>query len=291
MFYITTWLQAARPKTLVAAVSPLLLSQVLAWRFQAEFSFLLALIILICGILLQISANLANDYFDFVKGIDNDERLGPARVTQQGLVSAEQIKVAISICLSGACLSGLYLVWSSGWVLLLLGLICVIAALAYSGGRYSLASLGLGEISVFIFFGWVAVAGGYYVQAGSLPLWICIPGSQMGFLAAAIMLVNNIRDYSSDKAAGKNTLIVRLEKPSRGKKLYCLALVLSLICLAIFYVVLELVPVLGWLLIPLTGRVMARVFRCKGQEFNQLLAQTAQLMLWSSVLLCIDVTW
>lgn len=202
------WVAAIRLKTLPAVLAPVILGQFLAWQAASQFSWFLASVILCCALLLQIGVNLANDVFDFEAGIDRQDRLGPARAAQSGWLTVRQLHCGLIVVLSLAILLGLVLVVYGGWLFLLLGCLSVLAALAYSGGPFPLASHALGEVAVFLFFGLLAVVGGFYLQQPEIRTSVWGYGAAMGALTAAIMLVNNIRDVSSDRAAGKHTLVV-----------------------------------------------------------------------------------
>lgn len=205
---IGVWLNAARPKTLPAAISPVILGIALAWDAGA-FHFPAALCALLGAILIQIAANYANDYYDYIKGADAGERLGPVRATQAGLVKPAQMKRAMITVLGLASLSGLYLVYRGGWPILVIGLLSMLFAVLYTAGPYPLGYIGAADLFVLIFFGPVAVAGTYYVQAMHLPwtpVWI---GLGPGLLSVAILTVNNLRDVNQDRLSGKKTLAVR----------------------------------------------------------------------------------
>ena len=215
------WWYAARPKTLPAVLAPLLVGQVLAALHaqQGEFNGWLSIIIVLCGLSLQVAVNLANDVFDFRSGIDGPERVGPPRVLALGWVPLWQMVVALLFALVVALLSGSYLVSLGGSAYLFLGIAALLALLAYSAGPYPLASHALGEVTVFIFFGLVAVVGGFALHHNSMPFIVWLVAVQMGLLTSAIMLVNNIRDHDSDLQADKHTLAVRLG-PVRSEGLY-----------------------------------------------------------------------
>lgn len=208
------WWRAMRPKTLPAALAPVLLGQTLAWAHAHAglgwFDWPLAGMILLCAVLLQVAVNFANDVFDYQAGVDGAGRLGPKRVVAQGWLKPWQLKLGLVVVLALALVCGSYLVWYGGWLYLGLGVASLLALLAYSAGPWPLASHALGEATVFVFFGLVAVAGGYHLQQGQLPAVVWVAATQMGLLTAAIMLVNNVRDLSSDAAAGKHTLAVKL---------------------------------------------------------------------------------
>lgn len=206
------WLLAARPKTLPAAVSPVAVGTAAATG-AGSFAALPALAALAGALLLQVGVNLANDYFDFRRGIDSAERKGPLRVTQSGLIPPGQVRLGMTLVLALAALVGLYLVARGGWPILLVGIASIISALAYSGGPWPLASHGLGDLFVFVFFGPVAVGGTYYVQALSLPPAAAAASLAPGLLITAILVVNNLRDIDTDRKAGKRTLAVRIGAP------------------------------------------------------------------------------
>ena len=202
------WLQAARPKTLWAAVSPVLLGTAMALEAGALHAWS-SLTALLAAVLIQIGTNLSNDYHDFIKGGDTSARKGPLRITQAGLVEPDTVRRAALAVFGLAFLAGIYLIWRGGWVILAIGVLSIFFGILYTAGRYSLAYLGLADIFVFIFFGPVAVAGTYYVQALELDPITIIAGLAPGFLSVAILLVNNIRDIDEDREAGKKTLVVR----------------------------------------------------------------------------------
>jgi 1,4-dihydroxy-2-naphthoate octaprenyltransferase len=217
-----TWVLAARPKTLVAAAAPVVVGAGLA-AHHASFAALPALAALLGALLIQIGTNLANDYYDFVRGADTRERVGPVRVTQAGLVAPETVRRAMIVVLAAAMLPGAYLVAVGGWPIVWIGLVSIACAVMYTGGPAPLAYHGLGDVFVFVFFGLVAVGGTYYVQAGSWPADAWLAGAGVGALSTAVLVVNNLRDVDTDAAAGKRTLAVRLGR--RGTQVQYAALV------------------------------------------------------------------
>lgn len=203
------WLLATRPKTLPAAAAPVLVGAALA-AFRGGFVALPALAALLGALLIQIATNLANDYFDFVKGADTEERVGPTRVTQAGLISPVAVRNAMLATLAAATVVGVYLVWVGGWPIALIGVVSLVCAVAYTGGPFPLAYHGLGDLFVFVFFGLIAVAGTVYVQVGSFPAEAWLAGAGIGAMSTAILVVNNLRDIGTDTKAGKRTMAVRL---------------------------------------------------------------------------------
>ncbi len=200
---------AARPKTLTAAVAPVAVGAGLA-AHDGVFAALPAAAALLGAILIQIGTNFANDYYDFVRGGDTEERVGPTRVTQAGIIEPEAVKRGMVVVLGAAMLVGVYLVAVAGWPILVIGLASVLCAVAYTGGPFPLAYHGLGDLFVFIFFGLIAVGGTYFVQALAWPPDALLAGVGLGALSTAILVVNNLRDIETDTRAGKRTLAVRL---------------------------------------------------------------------------------
>ena len=282
------WLLAARPKTLPAAVAPVIVGTALAIADHV-FMLLPALAALTISLLLQIGVNLANDYFDHVKGIDTAERLGPVRVTHSGLIAPVHVKIAMLVMFAVASAIGIYLITVGGLTVLIIGLACIMSALAYSGGPYPLASHSLGDLFAFLFFGWVAVGGTYFVQTLALTPMTLLTASQVGLLITAILVVNNLRDIETDKKCGKITLAVRLGV--RGSKIEYGLLVIAA------YIPLPLLLFFGryspWLLLPLLSLPLAFSLINKvristgGPDLNKLLAATARLPLVFSILLAI----
>jgi 1,4-dihydroxy-2-naphthoate octaprenyltransferase len=206
---LNAWILAARPKTLTAAAAPVLVGTGLAAHL-ARVAVLPALAALAGALLIQIGTNLANDYYDFVRGGDTEERVGPTRVTQAGLIAPESVKRAMVLVLGLAMLVGVYLVVVGGWPVVAIGLASVACAVLYTGGPYPLAYHGLGDVFVFVFFGLVAVGGTYYVQALGWPPDAWLAGAALGSLSTALLVVNNLRDIVTDAKAGKRTLAVRI---------------------------------------------------------------------------------
>ncbi len=202
-------MMAIRPKTLGASICPVAAGSGLAVR-DGVFSLGPASAALAVGLFVQIATNLGNDYFDFVKGGDTPERIGPVRVTQAGLLPKETVLAGMCLALFLAALPGLYLVSIGGWPIFLAGVASLAVAVAYTGGPLPLAYVGLGDLFSLLFFGLAAVAGTYYVQAGTISLGAIILSAGAGAIVTAILIVNNVRDRMTDAAAGKRTLAVRL---------------------------------------------------------------------------------
>lgn len=202
------WLLASRPRTLGAAIAPVLIGSALAWSTGAR-AWLPMLACLLGATLIQIGTNFANDYFDFVKGADTAARVGPTRVTQAGLLAPSTVKWAFILTFAAVAIPGLYLAWVGGWPVLLFGVLSVMSGILYTGGPFPLGYLGLGDLFVLIFFGFVATTGTYYVQTLAVSPEILWASLGPGLISTAILVVNNLRDRVTDAASGKRTLAVR----------------------------------------------------------------------------------
>lgn len=283
------WLLAIRPKTLPAAAAPVIVGSAVA-IMEDRFLFLPAFAAMLGALLLQIGANLANDVFDFHRGADSESRLGPTRVTQAGLLTSKQVLMGMWIVFGLAACVGLYLFSFAGWAVLVIGMLSILAAIAYTGGPLPLGYYGLGDLTVFIFFGPIAVCGTYYVQAGAVSptsIWASIP---MGLLTVAILVVNNLRDIKSDRLVGKKTLAVRLgEQGARWEYALCLIcsylipLVMGLVGVSSFWVLLT------WLSVPVALKLIRMIVYEKGSALNKALAGTGQLELIYSLLFSVGL--
>jgi 1,4-dihydroxy-2-naphthoate octaprenyltransferase len=281
------WIQAARPKTLPAAVAPVLIGTAMTGTL---FHWPAAVAAMIGALLIQIGTNFANDYFDFKKGIDTEERLGPVRATSAGLVSPEAMKRATVIVFSLALLVGVYLVWRGGWPIVAIGLLSILFGVLYTGGPYPLGYNGWGDLFVLIFFGPVAVGGTYYVQTLDINATVVIAGLAPGLFSVAILTVNNLRDLDNDRAGGKKTLAVRFGRIFTLIE-YRLAMLLG--CLIPIPMILldeshTLVLAATVVLIP-AFFAMRKVSRVRGRELNDCLAQSGQILLLYSLIF--SVAW
>ncbi|HEX6585667.1 MAG TPA: 1,4-dihydroxy-2-naphthoate polyprenyltransferase [Solirubrobacterales bacterium] len=214
------WLMAARPRTLPAAIAPVLVGTAAAIELVGELPRVEGMIAaLISSIFIQIGTNLANDYSDAQRGADTVERLGPVRVTAAGLVAPQRVLVATWLAFGIAVAAGIYLATVAGWVIIAIGAASIAAGVLYTGGPRPYGYAGMGELFVFLFFGLVAVNGSYYVQLEEvdwLPFGLSVA---VGFLATAILVVNNVRDIETDRRAGKRTLVVRIGRDA-ARRLY-----------------------------------------------------------------------
>ncbi len=283
------WLLAARPKTLPAALSPVLVGTSLAWA-DGLFSPAPAMAATVGALLLQILSNFANDYFDYANGADTSERLGPTRALAAGLLSAKEIRVGTAVTAALAVLVGAYLALVGGWPIVVIGVASLLAAVLYTGGPFPYGYHGLGDLFVFVFFGLAAVCGTYFVQAETISAPVLLASVPVGLLITAILVVNNLRDIETDAKAGKRTLAVLIG--TRYTRLQFIAL------LALAYLS---APAL-WLLfghgptvllplvsLPLAVRRAASMYTSRGKEFNPVLAATAQLSLQFSLLLSLGI--
>jgi len=200
------WIQASRPWTLGVGWSPILMGIIIA-HTEGGIHWMSALAALLGGTLIQIGTNLANDYFDFKKGGDSANRIGPQRVTQAGLIPPSTVRNAFILCFGLAFLIGIYLVYRGGWPIVTVGLVALLLGVIYTGGPFPLAYHGLAELPAFLFFGPIASATTTYVQTGSWSPASIIAGCAAGFFSVSLLAINNLRDYEEDRLAGKQTLI------------------------------------------------------------------------------------
>ncbi len=274
-----SWLIAIRPRTLPAAPSGVIVGSALA-IYEHSFRFFPALAALLIALLLQIGSNLANDVFDYERGSDSGNRLGPTRATQSGLLTPREVKIGMLVVFGLAILLGLYLAFEAGWVVIWIGLASVISAIAYTGGPFPLGYHGLGDVFVFLFFGVAAVTGTYYVQALTVSLAAWVMTVPVGLLIVSILVVNNYRDIDQDRHSGKRTLVVIFgEGFARGQYVFCV--LVPFLCMPVFCG-LRLIPWMGmltWLSLWLAVPLIRSMYTQKGRVLNRTLAKTGQLVL------------
>ncbi|MDX6615618.1 MAG: 1,4-dihydroxy-2-naphthoate polyprenyltransferase [Solirubrobacterales bacterium] len=271
---------AARPRTLPAAIAPVLVGTAAAIVDVNHLRVAAFIAALVGSIFIQIGTNLANDYSDARRGADDVDRLGPVRVTAAGLVTPRRVLVATWLAFAIAIACGVYLATVAGPIIIAVGIVSILAGVLYTGGPRPYGYAGLGELFVFLFFGLVAVNGSYYVQVEELhglPLGLSI---SIGALATAILVVNNVRDIETDRRAGKNTLAVRLGRDA-ARRLYVALLVLAYLALPVTLLLAD-GPgwaMLGWLSLPLSRRAAEPVLtRTDGPSLNGALAKTGALL-------------
>jgi 1,4-dihydroxy-2-naphthoate octaprenyltransferase len=273
------WLAASRPRTLPAAAAPVLAASALAWH-DGAFKPGPAFACLLTALILQIAANLANDLFDFQRGTDTPDRLGPLRVTQAGLLTSRQVKIGLAVCFIVSAFLGLYVAYYSSWHILLIGILAIIAALAYSGGPLPYGYYGLGELGVFLFFGLAAVCGTYYGLAVRLNPAIFLIAAAMGFLSSAILVVNNLRDIDTDRLGGKKTLSVLMGQTFTRYEYLALILFAYLIPIELWLSGFATPWVfLAYLSLPFAVRATVHVEQLTGRALNEVLAETGRLEL------------
>jgi 1,4-dihydroxy-2-naphthoate octaprenyltransferase len=274
------WLLAARPATLPAAIVPVLVGSVAALHGLHQFHERVLLPTLLAALLIQIGTNFANDVFDFRRGADTAERLGPLRVTQGGLVTPRQVLLATYVTFGLALLIGVYLVSIGGWPILVIGILCLLAGLTYTGGPWPFGYHGLGDLVCFVFFGVLAVLGSAYLQRleiTPLDIWASIP---VGCLVTAILIVNNLRDIDTDRQVGKMTLAVRLGR--RGTRIEYAVLVAIAYLVVAYLGLAQMVGAWWWLpllSLPLAVWLVRFVSRTQGRPLNSALRRTGQLHL------------
>ena len=284
MSHLRLWLLAARPRTLPAAIAPVLVGTALAGS-EDVFRPLPFVAALLGSVFIQIGTNLSNDYSDARRGADTEDRLGPVRVTAGGLMPPRRVLVGTYVAFGVAVAAGLYLAAVAGWELLVVGAASILAGVLYTGGPRPYGYEGLGELFVFLFFGIVAVAGSYFVQTEELRWEAFALAVPVGLLAAAILVVNNVRDIETDRRAGKRTLAVKLGR-EKARTLFAAMVVVA------FLVPPLLVPALsGWVLLPFAALPLAPPLvrtvttRTDGRALNEALAGTGRLLAVYSLLL------
>jgi len=283
---------AARPRTLPAAIAPVLVGTAAAVEWAGRLPRFWAFVAALVGsVFIQIGTNLANDYSDAKRGADTADRLGPVRVTSSGIVAPQRVLVATWVAFGVAVACGIYLTVVAGIVILLIGAVSIAAGVLYTGGPRPYGYAGLGEVFVFLFFGLVAVNGSYYVQVeelAALPLGLSI---SVGFLATAILVVNNVRDIETDRRAGKMTVAVRMGRPG-AVGLYRMLVVGAFLVLPIALVAgdASMLPLIGLLALPLAVPPLRTISnRTDGPSLNEALAGTGALLGAFSLLVSIGL--
>ena len=287
------WVLAARPATLPAAVVPVLVGTAAGLGSGGEPRVGPFLGALAAAVLIQVGTNLANDYFDHRKGADTSARLGPIRVTQSGLVRPSAVWAATLLTFGLAGLIGLYLVSVGGWPILLVGLLSILSGMAYTGGPWPLGYHGLGDLFVFVFFGVVAVTGSAYLQTGDVEPLALVASIPVGLLVTAILVVNNLRDVETDRAAGKRTLAVRLGRPATRLQYALLVLSAYVVPLLLWLSGPLAWPLwLPWLSLPLALALVRLVLSgVEGGALNPVLKRTGQLHLLFGCLFALALAW
>lgn len=286
---LRAWLLAARPQTLPAAVAPVVVGSAAAFA-AGSFHWLPFLAALVGALLIQIGTNLANDYFDFRKGADTAERLGPVRVTQAGLLAPETVRTGMIITFGAAALIGVYLIIVGGWPILVIGVLSIAAGVLYTGGPWPLGYHGLGDLFTFIFFGIVAVTATAYLHVGAVPPLAWAASIPVAMLVTAIIVVNNLRDIATDRAAGKRTLAVIIgARAARAE--YALLVIGAFLAPPLLWLSGLTGPwvMLAWLSAPLAIAPIRIMLTGEGRALNPALKGTARLHLAFGLLLALGM--
>lgn len=287
---LAAWALATRPKTLVAGFVPVAVGLAVAFKL-GRLEWLPALGTLVGALLIQIGTNLFNDAYDFKRGADTTDRLGPPRATQQGWLSPEAVMRGAIGCFALAFVVGLYLVSVAGWPLLVVGVVSLLAGYAYTGGPFPLAYHGLGDVFVLVFFGLVAVGGTVFVQTQTVSVLALLAGVPVGALGVALLAVNNVRDAKTDVLANKRTLVVRLGVGFGKAEYVTMVMVAMLVPVGLWLSGLSSPAVLLALLsLPLAAPPLRLLFTTTGPALNQALAGTARLQLVYGVLFAAGLT-
>lgn len=291
------WIKTLRPKTLPLAISAMLVGSSLG-VFYAQFSWGVMLLAMLTATFLQTLSNLSNDYGDAINGTDNEARLGPIRGMQLGFISVRQMQVAITLCILGTIISGLSLLyiacdtWQDVWRFIVLGLASIIGAMGYTMGKKPYGYLGLGDIAVLIFFGWLAVAGSFYLQTLTFEPMVMFPATASGLLAIVVLNINNLRDIENDTASGKRTLIVRIGAKN-GRYYHVLLIVSAMLCFS-FFVLTEVKTLWGWLFLltlPLCIKHAKDVLTAvDGNAIRPLLGDAVKCALFTNILFSISIS-
>jgi len=285
------WILASRPPTLVAAVVPVLIGAACAAALSG-FRWGPTLGALLAALWLQIGANFSNDLFDFEKGADTGERLGPTRAVQAGLLTPAAMRRGTAVAFAAAALCGLYLTWVGGWPMLVLGVAAILSALAYTAGPYPLGYHGLGDLFVLLFFGFAAVCGTAYVNLGEVPSiawWAALPP---GVLATNLLVVNNLRDRHTDRRAGKGTLVARLGRRAGIAEYTLMLAVAHLVPLGLFWTGAAGLPILLPLItLPRSALLFGQVTELEGRDLNRTLGGTARLLVLHGLLFAAGIVF
>lgn len=286
---INSWILASRPRTLPAALVPVMVGSALA-IYQGIFFPAYSIVALLCSILIQIGTNFTNDLYDHLKGSDTKERKGPLRVLASGLISVKEMQWGIFLVFFTAFLLGLYLVYSVGLVILWIGILSIIAGLAYTAGPFPLAYNGLGDLFVFIFFGIVGTVGTYYLHAQQFTTLAFLISLPVGALITNILIVNNYRDIEEDKTAGKNTLAVLLGREfSRYEYVFFILISFFIPFLLHFKYDFNIWIFLPYITLPIAITLVKMIYALTGIQLNKTLELSAKFSAIYGLLLSIGI--
>lgn len=277
------WLNATRPKTLPASLSPVLIGTSIAY-YHNSFDTFYFLLISLLALLIQIITNFINELYDFKKGADNTHRLGPTRAVASGLIDYQSMKIVTVVLVIITFLLGMILVWKSGWIIFLIGVLSLFFAWAYTGGPYPLAYNGWGEPVVLLFFGIIAVNGTYYVYTGKFDWVPFIVSFMPGLLSTNLLLVNNIRDIETDKLVNKNTLAVRLGRENSNHLYLLIHFFTILVPAYLAFYLNNYFMLLPLLLLYYHIRCFVQTYFYEGRELNKVLALNGFLIFLNGLL-------
>jgi 1,4-dihydroxy-2-naphthoate octaprenyltransferase len=285
-----SWIIASRPKTLLAAIVPVVVGSALAIN-KGEFVFGFSVVALFCSLLIQIGTNFTNDLYDFLKGADNENRKGPLRVLSAGLISVKEMKVGVAFTFSLAFILGLFLVYVAGPVIFIIGILSIIAGIAYTAGPYPLAYNGLGDIFVFMFFGIAGTTGTYYIQVKEFSMVSLLTSIPVGALITDILVVNNYRDIEEDRAAGKRTLAVIFGKDfTKFQFIFLILTSFAVPAILFFFFNFKYWIFLPYLTFPIAYKIIIMLHTLEGLQLNKTLELTAKLSALYGFLFAIGLT-
>jgi len=272
-----SWILASRPKTLLAAIVPVVVGSALAIS-KGKFILIFSIIALFCSVLIQVGTNFTNDLYDFLKGADNKNRKGPLRVLAAGLLTVKEMKTGVVLIFSAAFILGLILVYAAGPVIFIIGILSIIAGIAYTAGPYPLAYNGLGDIFVFMFFGIAGTTGTYYIQVQDFSMVSLLTSIPVGALITDILVVNNYRDIEEDRMAGKNTLAVIFGKNfTRFQYIFLILTSFAIPAVLFFFFDFKFWIFLPYLTFPIAYKLIITLYTLEGIQLNKTLELTAKL--------------
>lgn len=283
------WVLASRPKTLPAAVMPVLVGTAIAVH-DGKFKLLASIVALICSLLIQIGTNLVNDLYDFLKGTDKKERLGPLRAAASGILSVKELKIGIYVVFGLSFILGIYLIALAGWLVLLIGVLSILAGIIYTAGPFPLAYNALGDVASFLFFGFIGTVGTYYVQAEEITPFVFWSSIPVGALITNILVVNNYRDKEEDKLNGKKTLAVLFgERFARIQYIVFMLASYSILFVVYFTYKKSIWVFLPILSLPISIKLIKMLYTLRGKELNKTLELTAKLSAIYGLLFAIGI--
>jgi 1,4-dihydroxy-2-naphthoate polyprenyltransferase len=272
-----SWIIATRPKTLLAAIVPVVVGSALAIN-KGRFILVFSVIALICSVLIQVGTNFTNDLYDYLKGADKEDRKGPIRVLAAGLISVKEMKVGVAFIFSVAFILGMILVYEAGPVIFVIGILSIIAGIAYTAGPYPLAYNGLGDLFVFMFFGIAGTTGTYFIQVKDFSTVSFLTSIPVGALITDILVVNNYRDIEEDRSAGKRTLAVIFGKEfTRFQFIFLILTSFAVPAILFFFFNFKYWIFLPYLTFPIAYKLIIMLHTLEGQHLNKTLELTAKL--------------